>query len=140
MPDYFSHRSNKYLIRKRAHKCKTYFRQKDSKPILFIAAHTFKVYAKEYLIHQRKEGKLYIKTTILNTVGVKIRDRNFSNHTVPDMKKNWQIDRFGEKNCKDRRICIPLFSPSISKEWGFLSEILKRTPKWYQDPDLWGWF
>lgn len=33
------------------------------------------------------EGKL--NTTILNTVGVKIRDRNFSNNTVPDIDENF---------------------------------------------------
>ena len=57
--------------------------------MLFIAAHTCKVYTKEYPthVHPGKEGKL--KKNILHTVGVKIRTtENFSNNAVPDLNEN----------------------------------------------------
>ena len=58
-------------------------------------------------------------------------DEDFGGST----EKNWKIESIGGFVCR--------YSPlSITKECGGgrrLSEILKRTPKWYQDPDLWGW-
>ena len=88
-----------------------FFRQKNSKPIVFSAAHTLKVYAKEYPTQQRKEGKL--KTIILNSVGVKIGDRNFSNNTVPDTDKNFggSTDLAKKMARIGGFVLIPLFTP-----------------------------
>lgn len=102
---------------------------KRSKPILFSAVHTseLKFYTKEYLTHPRKEGKL--KTTILNTVRVKIRDRDFSNNTAPDMDENSGGTTGLAKNCKERRICIALSTPaSYQKNLGLLVKNFETNP------------
>ena len=103
-------------------KCITYFRQKDSNPMLFNAVHTLEACMKEYPTHTGKVEKL--KTNILHLIGAKMYHKIFLHNAVPDLnesiegstdlKKKWH----GSADCHTP-IHLSLSSWVSSEFWNF---------------------
>ena len=93
----------------------------------------------EGIPHPPKERKETKNNHLKYCWTVNTRQEFFKQYSSGYGRKVWRNDGFGKNNCKERRICITLSTPaSYQKNGGLIAKILKRTPKWYQVPDLCG--